>query len=283
VGGEVGSQFTLRGATGIGLALPPNLSFGEWQAIGARLGAAETSLNWAIGDWFRAGLSLFGIERLAGLESWGRNGLSYEHAQDLARVARAFQVPRRRGILPFSCHREVAGLDPADADRLLDWCVADPTDIKSTRELREKVQDLKEERELEERRQHEEAKQAESRRRAAEQSPAGQDGQGSAEILPLTTPKKKDASAPSPAGKEERQDSEPRGRVGNIVSYDELRDQGWVRLWEGTKTITHLKVSAYSAARRRPHDISAVEAIDEFDKAIRRLQEARRAIILRDP
>jgi hypothetical protein len=149
VGGEAAALLTLKGATPLGLNLPANLSLGAWQAIGAQLGAAQTSLNWAIGDWFNAGLDLFTVEKLVALESWGRNGLSYKYASDCARVATAFLVPRRHGSLPFSCHREVAALDAAEADALLDWALADPADIKSTRELRARVKELRDEAKLE--------------------------------------------------------------------------------------------------------------------------------------
>ena len=57
-------------------------------------------------------------------------------------VARAFETSRRRDVLSFSHHREVASLSPADADQLLDWA-AEPrrndSKPRSTRELRSQV------------------------------------------------------------------------------------------------------------------------------------------------
>jgi hypothetical protein len=37
-------------------------------------------------------------------------------------VCGQFETSRRREVLSFIHHREVAGLAPTDADRLLDWC-----------------------------------------------------------------------------------------------------------------------------------------------------------------
>jgi hypothetical protein len=46
----------------------------------------------------------------------------FQAAADAAFVCRKFETSRRREVLSFQHHREVASLPPAEADALLDWC-----------------------------------------------------------------------------------------------------------------------------------------------------------------
>jgi hypothetical protein len=62
-------------------------------------------------------------------------GPAYESCRAAARVARDFEMCRRRHDLSFAHHREVAGLPPVEADALLDWC-EETLKPRSTRELR---------------------------------------------------------------------------------------------------------------------------------------------------
>jgi hypothetical protein len=78
-------------------------------------------------------------------------------------------------------------------------------------------------------------------------------------------------------GTEEDRDSKPSGRAG-IVGLDALCRVGWDKLWAMTNGIDQLKVSPYSAALRR-HGVSAIEAKRVFDRVIRKLEEARLAVI----
>jgi hypothetical protein len=45
---------------------------------------------------------------------------------DAAWVAKAFETSRRREVLSFNHHEEVAALPPDEADALLDWCEETP-------------------------------------------------------------------------------------------------------------------------------------------------------------
>ena len=59
-------------------------------------------------------------------------GPAYESCRAAARVARDFETLRRRDLLSFQHHREVAALPPDEAD---DWC-EETLKPRSTRELR---------------------------------------------------------------------------------------------------------------------------------------------------
>ncbi len=48
-------------------------------------------------------------------------GPAYESCRAAARVARDFETSRRRDLLSFQHHRELAALPPDEAEALLDW------------------------------------------------------------------------------------------------------------------------------------------------------------------
>jgi hypothetical protein len=62
-------------------------------------------------------------------------GPAYESCRAAARVARDFETLRRRDLLSFQRHLEVAALPTDEADALLDWC-EETLKPRSTRELR---------------------------------------------------------------------------------------------------------------------------------------------------
>jgi hypothetical protein len=102
--------------------LPPdNLSESEWRAIGERLGRMERSVSWWIGDWWAFGEHRYGARKAA---VDGCQGPSFQACVDAANVCRNFEIKRRRLIMSFSHHREVAALEPAEADALLDLAEA---------------------------------------------------------------------------------------------------------------------------------------------------------------
>jgi hypothetical protein len=55
-------------------------------------------------------------------EDW--DGPKFQTCANAASVARAFETSRRREVLSFKHHAEVASLPPAEADELLDWAEA---------------------------------------------------------------------------------------------------------------------------------------------------------------
>jgi hypothetical protein len=104
----------------LGLDIPEGTSFEYWLAFGKHLALADNALAWRIGDWWVYGEHRYG-DRIAAVRTRGWNGPSFGACRNYAMVARAFQTSRRRDVLSFSHHREVASLSPADADQLLDW------------------------------------------------------------------------------------------------------------------------------------------------------------------
>jgi hypothetical protein len=124
-------------ATAVSLDLPTNLGFDEWRTLGAELGRVHRMLGWWIGDWWRFGYHRYG-ERKHQVETWG--GPSFQTCQDYAWVCGCFETSRRREVLSFSHHREVAGLPPEEADEALGWCLEGVAEgNRSVLELREEV------------------------------------------------------------------------------------------------------------------------------------------------
>jgi hypothetical protein len=59
-------------------------------------------------------------QRKAMVEAEEWEGPSYQTCADAAMVCRKFETSRRREVLSFNHHREVAALPPAEADAMLD-------------------------------------------------------------------------------------------------------------------------------------------------------------------
>jgi N6-adenosine-specific RNA methylase IME4 len=122
----------------IGWELPANLSFEDWKEAGGLLGKIERSVAWWLGDWWAFGEARYG-ERKAIVSSDEWEGPDFQTCMAAASVCRAFETCRRRQVLGFSHHREVASLPPAEQDALLEWCeegIAETGRPRSTRELR---------------------------------------------------------------------------------------------------------------------------------------------------
>jgi N6-adenosine-specific RNA methylase IME4 len=100
------------------MSLPDGFSFDEWQTLGVGLAKMEKGVQWWIGDWWAFGQQAYGERAKAAAE--GAFGRAFQTLADAGWVARKFETSRRREILSWSHHREVAALPEDDAERLLD-------------------------------------------------------------------------------------------------------------------------------------------------------------------
>lgn len=122
----------------LSLDLPSSLPFDDWVAAGRRLHQGQQAVAWHIGDWWAFGDHRYG-ER-AKIAAEGIFGREYGTLANLASVARAYPPARRREVVSFTHHVEVASLEPEEADALLDRAERDHL---STRDLRREVQAMK--------------------------------------------------------------------------------------------------------------------------------------------
>jgi hypothetical protein len=108
----------------VGLQLPEQITFEQWQNVGHELGRFQRAASWWIADWWRFGENQGYGERKAIVESEAWTGPSYQTCRHAGSVAGKFELCRRRHNLSFEHHKTVAALDPDLADELLDWCEA---------------------------------------------------------------------------------------------------------------------------------------------------------------
>jgi DNA modification methylase len=106
----------------IALELPEGLTFEQWEQVGRFLGRVESSVMWLIGDWWRYGDHRYGERAAQALDS---ETFEFQTFMDAGWVAGKIEPSRRREVLSFSHHKEVAALEPADRDRLLDSAEAE--------------------------------------------------------------------------------------------------------------------------------------------------------------
>ena len=102
--------------TPAGMELPSDLSFEEWEDVGRGLRAIEGAVQWWIGDWLNYGERKYGEKYAQAVEA---TGYAYDTLRVMAYVAGKVETDRRRSVLSFSHHAEVAGLEPPEQDALL--------------------------------------------------------------------------------------------------------------------------------------------------------------------
>jgi N6-adenosine-specific RNA methylase IME4 len=98
--------------------LPDGLSQEQWMEAGQQLISVERSVMWWIGDWWAYGESRYG-DRVNVVREW--DGPAFQTCVDAGTVCRKFESTRRRVLLSFNHHREVASLSAEEADAVLDW------------------------------------------------------------------------------------------------------------------------------------------------------------------
>jgi len=104
--------------TRMALILPPGLSFEQWEAIAAPLSAIESGYMWWIGDWWHYGEHAYGKRAAQAVDS---ERFAFQTFADAGWVAGKIETSRRREVLSWSHHKEVAGRETkAEQDELLD-------------------------------------------------------------------------------------------------------------------------------------------------------------------
>jgi len=135
----VTTDLDLSGATisPTALELPAGMSFEDWADYGRRLSRVAEGVMWWLGDWWRYGEHRYG-ERAA--QALDPETYAFQTFANAGYVARRFETSRRREVLSWSHHAEVAALEPDVGDELLgkaeveDW---------SVRQLRGQVRELR--------------------------------------------------------------------------------------------------------------------------------------------
>jgi len=102
--------------TRIGLHMPPDLEFGDWENAGRQLAGVVDSSSWWLGDWLVYGKENYADRYQRGIDA---AGLKYQTLRNYAWVSRRFPLARRRARLSFQHHAEVASLPVEQQEWLL--------------------------------------------------------------------------------------------------------------------------------------------------------------------
>ena len=108
---ENDAKFTL---TPCGIEFHGELSFEEWESLGEKLGDAERSIGFMIGDWINYAEQKWGEKYN---EAIGCTGLEYQTLRAYAYVAKKIDLLNRFNNLTFTHHFTVAKLKDADERR----------------------------------------------------------------------------------------------------------------------------------------------------------------------
>jgi hypothetical protein len=137
--GAVDTQLSLPFVRSVmGLNLPENLAVEEWLRVGQALGRAESAVMWWIGDWWAYGEHCYG-DRKAFVEGEEWEGPAFQTCRDAAWVCRRIKTSRRRDVLGFSAHKEIAALPEEWLDKVLDWAVAGEDGRRTVAAIRQHV------------------------------------------------------------------------------------------------------------------------------------------------
>ena len=108
--------------TDVGLVnLPTNLSYEQWEWIGAQLGRLARAMQWAVGDWLLFGEHSYG-EKFA--QAGEITGYRPDTLVQYQAVAQRIPQSERRATLTFAHHQVVAYLIEAERDHWLDLCAS---------------------------------------------------------------------------------------------------------------------------------------------------------------
>ncbi len=101
----------------LGLTFHRDIEYGAWERLGKALQYMDSAVHWWIGDWIRYGERRWGEIYSQALEE---TPFKYDTLRHDVYVAERIDPGRRRPLLTWSHHQEVAGLPPAVQDRWLD-------------------------------------------------------------------------------------------------------------------------------------------------------------------
>lgn len=116
-----------------------NLERNEWMVVGKRLGGISRCNQWWLGDWVRYGADRWGEKYTQAAKITGYDPRSLAN---MASIATAFEVSRRRDNLTWSHHVAVAALPEAEQEAWLDRAAAEGFSVADLRtELRAALKD----------------------------------------------------------------------------------------------------------------------------------------------
>lgn len=123
--------------TGVGLQIPRDLAYEDWERAGRRISRIVDSSAWWLGDWLVFGKKNYSDRYQRAIRA---AGLQYQTLRNYAWVARRFDLGRRHALLSFQHHAEVASLLVEEQDRLLARAEAETW---TTKQLRKAIRQMR--------------------------------------------------------------------------------------------------------------------------------------------
>jgi N6-adenosine-specific RNA methylase IME4 len=117
--------------TKTGLVVQGAPTFDDWQACGHVLRRIEGAVQLWIGDWLKFG-KRYGETYTQAVEA---TGMKDQTLMNYAYVASRIEISRRRENLSFAIHAEVAPLEPAQQDRILDRAEHEGLTTRAVRDI----------------------------------------------------------------------------------------------------------------------------------------------------
>jgi hypothetical protein len=115
---------------------PPASKLSEegWLHTGATILALERATPWLWGDWYLAGGAIHALPA-----DW--QGPTRHTLENYGSVAKRYSHSRRRELVSFTHHAELAALSEAEQDELLDWCATHRASMEALRAERRRRAD----------------------------------------------------------------------------------------------------------------------------------------------
>lgn len=121
----------------VGLELPDNLTFEQWEGIGSTLNSVEGSIQWWLGDWLNFGERRYGEMYSQAMDATER---SYDSLAQAKWISKSYEFCDRSQNLSWKHHREAASLPESERSTMLERAEAEGW---TTRELRSEVNQRK--------------------------------------------------------------------------------------------------------------------------------------------
>lgn len=118
------------------LEIEDGLEFVHWERIGRCLETAAKGVQWWIGDWLNYGESRYGEKYAQAIEE---TGFDKPTLMNYASVAKRVEISRRREIVDYSKHVEVAGLTPAQQKKVLAQAEKEKLTVKEVRRVATRI------------------------------------------------------------------------------------------------------------------------------------------------
>lgn len=115
-----------------GLDIKSGMPIDDWLQLGEQLKRVESGIQWWIGDWLNYGERNYGEKYTQGLDA---TDYSLKGLQNIAYVAGRVETSRRRELVPFSTHSEIASLEPDEQMQALDEIEQNHLSKNDTRKL----------------------------------------------------------------------------------------------------------------------------------------------------